>query len=409
MIVNTLGDALSEHLPLAEEVWIASALVTLQGFNFANELLRNNSNRTILIGIDLSTPVEVLKTIQTYIQPGRFSAKIGMSSNGIFHPKFFLIRKKDGYIAFIGSANLTMKALYNNTELTIAINDQEQCLKLKTWFEQQYTKGYSLTQENIKIYESYRLNQPAEEPLSSVALNLKMSDESLLGDMNFEDRYFSRDHHLAFRKELWQNRSESANKERFSAQEQFLGLHENIYLHFEKYGLTDLHPNKSNHIVSMYYHHDTSQKSIDAMWLSYGKSQDEIKEYHKLFTKNRYHDHENDLQSFINHARLQIRIELTSIGIWILFGKNNGGGIFDRDDFLKQMQHRDYRSEFFRLIKSLPDQYWIRVNKVVKQITTFLTADDLHIFCKTDNRQEYFIIGRDYQIYDHEMSSEIYL
>ena len=58
------------------------------------------------------------------------------------------------------------------------------------------------------------------------------------------------------------------------------------------------------------------------MWLSYGKSKEEIKWYHSLFhSPMKIDNEEDDLQSFINHARLQIRIELKSIGIWILFGK----------------------------------------------------------------------------------------
>lgn len=154
----------------------------------------------------------------------------------------------------------------------------------------------------------------------------------------------------------------------------------------------------------MYAHFEgrTSQE-LNAMWLSYGKSPDEIKEYHKLFPAIGKND-EDDLQSFINHARLQIRIELKSIGIWILFGKKNGGSAFDRHYFKTRMQELGYRNDFYNMIKELPPEYWIIVSQNKKYINEFKSTESLHEFCKKDNEKYYFIIGRDYQITDDEMS-----
>ena len=214
---------------------------------------------------------------------------------------------------------------------------------------------------------------------------------------------------MAFRRELWTDTSRGANNERIKVQDKFLELNNLIFPKFTKHGIDALEHNTKNHIVSMYQHITgaTSQK-LGAMWLSYGKSRDEINKYKFFFPKlpNKKTSDEDDKMSFINHARLQIRIDLDSIGIWLLFGKNNGGSIFDRDAFRKKMATIKFRDDFYSMIKLLPTDYFIYLNKNKKFCNEFNSSDELNDFCKNDNEQEYFYIGKNYQILDVEMSEK---
>ena len=57
-------------------------------------------------------------------------------------------------------------------------------------------------------------------------------------------------------------------------------------------------------------------------------------------------------------------------------------------------------------MQSLPKEYWIQVNAKRKYVSALITPDDMHEFCKNDKDKEYFIIGRDYNIMDDEMSEK---
>jgi len=70
------------------------------------------------------------------------------------------------------------------------------------------------------------------------------------------------------------------------------------------------------------------------------------------------------------------------------------------------MRVKEYRDKFFQLIKSLPKEYFIAVGGESKFCYTFNSSDELHDFSKKDHIQKYFIIGRDYEISNDEMSEK---
>lgn len=412
MLVTNLSVDLAASLKDADELWLATALINDEGFKFLQSNLPAHTVQHILVGIDLPTTVSVLKTILSRLLPATFEGRICRPEAGVFHPKTYVIRRGELYIAFVGSANLTLGGLMNNTELCIKIDDLVICRQLLTWFRNLYDNSFPINDENIARYEKvYNSNSSYEALRNSRKVELiKLAVlKDIFDDVDFSDRYFKREHHFAFRPALWKDDSFSANKEREKTSRRFLQLHGEIYPLFGQYGLGKLRPNVKGHVVSMSYHFPgQTQQNINAMWLSYGKSEAEIKKYHELFTKvSRYdQDEENDKQSFINHARLQIRIELHEIGIWILFGKNNNGSLFDRKNFHDKMQEEPYRNSFYYLLTSLPAEYWISVNRVDKPVSDFTDPMMLFDFCKTDNPLYYFIIGRDYKITDPEMSED---
>jgi len=350
----------------------------------------------------------VLKNLRSKQNGSTFCVGIAKSIDGIFHPKLYIVRKKDRYIAFLGSANLTAAGLNRNTELCCQIGEEDTCKALIEWFSAQFANSYPLNEENIRRYEQqFPSGNGRSDESTTPAIDLVKDTivPDILADIDFTNRYFSKSDHFAFREELWENRSMAAEEERKRVHDRFLELHKEIYVRFPQFELSSLYPNQEPHIVSMYRHQDGfTEKEITAMWLSYGKSPEEIRMYRDLPIIS-HKERKSDKLSFINHARLQIRLELKSIGIWILFGKNNGGSLFDRGHFFDQMKSAAFRLSFYSEFKVLPDEFWISVNNEQKKhVSEFNNANELYGFCRKDDPQHYFIIGRDYEITDPEMS-----
>lgn len=411
MVISHLSTVLPELLAQADELWIAVALATDEGLDFIRSHANPNAIHHYLIGIDMGTPVSVLKTLATAQQNGTRS-RIGQSEIGIFHPKLYLFRTQDRFKAVLGSANLTLPGLSKNQELSTMISDPQTCNHLLKWFLDQFKIAFPLTEFNISSYAAYSSNSDGQADSKQRQPPIKLQHATIhleLDDIDFSDRYFKKEHHFAFRKEMWKDTTKAAERERKKTVERFLQLHETIFPRFSEFDLEGLHHNVTNHIVSNHYHTpDRVSQDINAIWLSYGKSQDEIAKYHREFGlpyEPRKEQQDNDFQSFINHARLQIRLELEHIGIWLLFGKNKGS-ILDRDYFQQQMRKEKYREDFFNMVKGLPNSYRISIDRSTLYINQINSPNELWKHCRQDRPEAYFIIGRDYKITDPEMSEE---
>lgn len=403
MIVNNLKTEIESYIHNSEELWVAIALVKDSAFEFIQKKISEQCIQHYLVGIELPTSPSVLRTMQSKQKIELFECAI-YKSNFNFHPKVFLFKIDNHYTAFIGSSNLTDGGLENNIELNYKVTSQDDCLAILNWFNELYKDSYPLTDENISAYETqFESCEELEKELKKKRkkILLKKPWVSPLDAINFSDRYFKKEHHSAFRKEIWTIDSKEAIEEREFVKDKCIDLHESIYSKFKDYGIQILEPNPmSDHLISMIRQIDPlNPRPINAMWLSYGKSEREIKEYQKLVGPD-----QKAKQTFIHHARLQIRIDLKNIGIWLLFAKENEGGLFDRQFFRDQMRDHDFKEEFFKLIKSLPNDYFISVNENNQFCHTFQSSEELHDFCKKDNIQKYFIIGKDYEIIDEEMS-----
>lgn len=275
------------------------------------------------------------------------------------------------------------------------------------WFNSLFKDGYPLSDENINEYEGQlesieETEQELKRKRKSIVLKKPNTITNPLDAIDFTDRYFKKEHHWAFRKEFWYTDNEDAVDERELAKSKCLELHELVFPRFKDYGIQILEPNPMpDHLISMIRQIDpTKPRAINAMWLSYGKNINEIKEYQKLVGPD-----QKAKQTFIHHARLQIRIDVRNIGIWLLFAKENEGGLFDRAFFKEQMRDRDFRDKFYQMIKSLPSEYFISVGGYNEYCNSFNSPEELYDFTKKDNNQMYFIIGRDYEIQDDEMSA----
>ncbi len=405
MISKKLKIDLELLLPDTDHLWVAVALVKESALDFLQSNLKKDCIQHYLVGIDLPTPPIVFRKLQSMQVKGIFECAIYKSSFN-FHPKVYLIKTGEIFTAFIGSSNLTDGGFENNIELNYIITNQEDCISILNWFNSHFKEGYPINDENISAYESqFESVKDIEEQIKRTRKNIKLKkpkdNAHPLDNIDFSDRYFKREHHLAFRKEIEYSDKEEAIAERELAKNRCIELQDTIFPLFKDYGLGILQPNPMpEHLISMIRQIDpTKPRAINAMWLSYGKNEVEIKKYQKEVGPD-----QKAKQTFIHHSRLQIRIDDKNIGIWLLFAKENEGGLFDREFFKGEMRKSDYRERLFNMVKSMPNDYFISVGDSKQYLHLFDTAEELHEFCKKDHIQKYFIIGKDYKITDDEMS-----
>ncbi len=161
-LITKLSDDLLHSLRSADEIWIAVALLNSKGLNFVMEHLPEGCIQNYLVGINLPTEPKALWTLFELQFESTQTVNV-YTGREYFHPKVYLIRRGKKYNAFIGSANCTNGGLNNNIELTVAIDNQENCKTLKLWFEQLSTHGLQLTKGYIQNYQArYSARQKRE-------------------------------------------------------------------------------------------------------------------------------------------------------------------------------------------------------------------------------------------------------
>ena len=412
MISTRLINDLEPYLQDAEEVWVAVALMKDGGLDELIRLIKGGAKLHFLVGIDLPTSATALRSLQK-MQSTDVLAGI-IQDTETFHPKLYIIKTSKVLVSFVGSANLTFGGLINNTELSLKTLDPETNYNLIAWFRQKFTESFPLTDSNIAQCEARakkikEIEDQKKSETPKIKLTKSQAARGPLDGIDFTTRFFKKEHHLAFRGELWEKRTTAAEKERSKAHKRFLELHRIIYPQFANYGLKHLfHHNYEDNIVSHYYHIDGfTSKQLDSMWLSYGKSDSAISQYQLKYEPGlgaTRKENDRSTQTFSHHARLQIRIELTKVCLWLFFGKKNGSAV-DRQNFRDKMRTASFRNEFFELVSDLPEGYYISLFRGNHESPRkFNDADDLHHYCKREKIENHFYIGKDYQIIDPEIS-----
>ena len=129
---------------------------------------------------------------------------------------------------------------------------------------------------------------------------------------------------------------------------------------------------------------------MDAMWLQYGYSPDELKD-----------------SSLLAHPRIQIILRHDHIGIWLIVGKNSSS-IHERKNLAEHLQNDlGFRELFFQQLKSLGGSYWVQPGgENPKQISEIESADLMNDFLQDEDMSDYFIIGRTYESSDQSLSEE---
>ena len=135
------------YLEEADECWIAVALLSHSGYEFLQGLLPADCSRHYLVGTWLPTDAGVLKDLLDRGLRARIFTHSG------FHPKLYLLRKRNKYTAFLGSSNATGSGLFHNVELNVMLDDQAACKELLRWFEATALEGKPITERFLKNYK----------------------------------------------------------------------------------------------------------------------------------------------------------------------------------------------------------------------------------------------------------------
>lgn len=395
MVTANLIKDLEPHLRAASEIWIAVALLKDNAFNKIQEYTNKAAVQHWLVGIDLPTTPSVLNLLKSK-ESASFKALI-YNKPETFHPKVYLIKKADGYIAFVGSANATEGGFSKNVELSFEITEQKDCLEILDWFNNVNSLGESITDEFILSYElTYKKNQFLASIKKSNSDNLKgLNKPIIVGAITIsQEQFFRQSDFDAFAPINHQDASPEAKERRRLVRERFLELNELIFDRFKEFGIDDLHlPKSPRNYTSQYYHTPRSSPIKDALWLNYGKSLEELA---KLNDSN-----------FTRNVRIQVIIRNTEkeayVGVWLFVAKQNGS-YEDREYLNNQLGNEYFLSTLYEYIIDLGGGYWIDLNDDSLWISEIGCQQDLYDFLIEDDFESYFIIGRNYQPNDPDLS-----
>ena len=175
----TIKDEVENLLSEAIEVNIAVALCS----NYAINALQNvpkSCKLRIVTGVDLPTPLEVLRTLKI-----RYKKKARVYTESFFHPKVYIFRLKNKeLVAYIGSGNFTEGGLLNNIEVFYKVEDQDECNNISGWFENVFNKSLCITDDFLIDDNEYIRKWAKEEN------KRKYEIKALLSETNEKKRLF---------------------------------------------------------------------------------------------------------------------------------------------------------------------------------------------------------------------------
>lgn len=389
IIQHNIKSKLETELYNASSLWIASAMISYSGWDFIQKAIPPTVTQFYLIGVDLATEPKVFESI---LSKSEINARI-YESQFTFHPKVYLIKKNDDtFTAFIGSSNTTKWGLEKNIEMNFQVNDQKECRKLLDWFKSLYKDGYIITDDFIKNYNARFVK--ANIKVKEIEKEAKKVKKEISKNKR---QFFSKNHHAVFAERFHHIENENLKSIRKEVSDKLKELHNVIYPQFKQFGLLDLHCHHNKRdLVNKYFFNPYSGYYINAIWLHYGKSIEQLKQYSTGDTSF------NKSDSFINNIRMQVIIHEYSLGIWLVLGRNNGSKI-DRYHFRKQMTNPKIRKDFFDVVKKLGSEYWLNVSKT--PLNEINTPDELWGETQKESIDEYFIIGCDIDWLDKRLSN----
>ncbi|MBP9152390.1 MAG: hypothetical protein KBF73_08920 [Flavobacteriales bacterium] len=391
-IKPNIKSSLEAELKEAKSIWLASAMITTDGWNFIKSSIPKGTVEHYLIGIDLSTSPSVFESI---LANKTINARV-YQTKYTFHPKVYLIEKKDGLLtAFVGSSNTTTWGLEKNVEMNFHVNDPKECKQLLGWFQNLYVNGFLITDEFLKDYKrKYSKASARQRKIDMQASSVKLNLTKAAG------QFFNVNQHEVFRAEYHRANSEDLKRIRKEVRDKYVELHKTIYPRFKDFGLNDLHCHHSKReIVSRHYFNQFSGNYVNSIWLHYGKSEAQLEQYHIPKDKSI-----NKPDSFINNIRIQVITRAEEVGIWLVLGRHNGSR-HDRKHFKQQMQDKEVREKFFALFKGLDEQYWISSNAIIKK-SDIKKPEDLIGLAEAGLEEDYFIIGCTIPMLDKRVSAE---
>ena len=387
-MIEVLEDYLMSDLNQAQNVYIATALLSLPILKKVSERLPTQAKIHWLVGIDLPTHPDVLETLMKHsFESDRVHSKVFISREN-FHPKVYIIVRPDGTIsAYVGSANATAGGFKNNIEMTFRIVDNTQCSDLIFWFNSLFENGREIRQDFLDKYRRYFYRVQARNASSKSdtdQLKRSFSLAEISGSNPIPESYFQNVDYAAFGPDREKDKGELAASDRRDVWTKFVNIHENIYQRFDEYGLAELkcHHDKRK-IVSAHYHSPFTRARKDAIWLNYGYTATELAG-----------------SKLMDHPRIQVILRSNRIGLWLVIGKNNGSRP-ERDRFREKIEtDAAFLTLFFTEILNLGGTYELEINDDFishkLQISDIVSESQLKDFVLFDESRFYFTIRRNF-------------
>lgn len=173
-----IKEEVEKLLSEAIEVNIAVALCSYYAINALQNVAKSCKLR-LVTGVDLPTPLEVLRTLKADIRRRQEYIQNHFSSQGVY----FQAENKE-LVAYLGSGNFTEGGLFNNIEVFYKVEDQDECCYLLNWFENVFNKSLCITDDFLIEYKEYSRKWAKEE-------NKRKSEiKALLSETNEKKRLF---------------------------------------------------------------------------------------------------------------------------------------------------------------------------------------------------------------------------
>ncbi len=381
----------------ADEICIAVAMLTdygLQLFDHRDE----DCTFEILVGYDLPTQPSALQKLLD----DKVETKIYDVKNQFFHPKLYLFRVNENWTAFIGSGNCTKGGLRTNIELSLKIEDPDAVQELLDWFMTYYKLGTNLQQEWLDEYSLfYAERSDKEKELQSITKQFKKATgvtkgKVALSDYDFTGQFFTFKHYDAFTAPKPILDEPGPIAERLEVRSRLEELHNRIHPLMDKKGWQVYPHHQSQHLTSSFRHNERASSSLNAIWLHYGRSEEELQQYKEAYGE--------DMTS-LYHMRLEILILKDHLWVELRVGKNDGS-YPDRQYIKEQLKkNKVFTDNYHQLIKKLDNDFTITVADEEIPVNNFKDSDNLKEFTLKDNPKfYYFRIGRIYKPDDKAIS-----
>lgn len=403
-MLQHLETGLITHLKHAKRISIAVALIKDYGLTAIENNVTDSCERKYLLGVDLPTPPDILRRLLDLHKksPIKVQAKI-YDSNENYHPKVYLIEKHSGgFIAFVGSANATRGGFTHNIEMNVVVTDQNQCIKIKGWFDGLFSSSKQYDDAYIDEYEAiFKRNKVLASTQKSNIASITNATTLPVGPglIISPGQFFRQSDFDAFALPTQYDTKSAAVELRGEVRERLIELNDWMFDYFPSYGITNLHlPRTRNHYTSQHFHsRGNNHIPKEAIWLNYGKSPDQLRKYTGFYT------------SFVNHARIQIILGNNAreayIGTWLYVGKP-GSSFFERDCLKKGLSEPNFAARIYEYVLALGSAYWIMLGKDELYISDLENSQELRDFLLLDDFSGEFIIGRNYHPNDAGLSEE---
>ena len=149
-----------EFEPIKRQIkaaYVAVGMITQEKFDYFMRGLADCHEITILTGIHMPTPPDILDKIQQLTSLGRIAS--GLYADNFFHPKLYLFQLNSGWVAFVGSGNFTNGGWSRNEELFVKVNDQVICRSLKELHDQWMRQSIPINDNLVARYrQTYQDN-----------------------------------------------------------------------------------------------------------------------------------------------------------------------------------------------------------------------------------------------------------